>query len=182
MSTPFASRLTAPLPAAIATIGVHGPDARRLVWSLVQHPRPAGNAAPSARSDQALTREAVLAAAPTTLNVGRIYFRHWPLLDGALSEEVVLCAVDSLTVEIHCHGGPAVSQAILHSLHAAGCQLIDQRQWRQRLGSQAQPPTDIRLRWQVESMLIAATSERSLGILLDQLEGVAMRCGGWSSR
>lgn len=140
-------RLTAPLPSAIASIGVHGSGALPLVWSLL----------PGARKS----------AGP---QVGRIYWSRWPLLSGEVAEEVVVCAVDERTVEIHCHGGAAVSHAILEVLVQAGCMMVEPQQWQLSVRQAAGSSQD-RLSHTAEQCLIQAKSDRCAGILLDQFEG-----------
>ncbi len=141
------SRLTAPLPSAIASIGVHGPHAIPLVWSLLRGVR--------------RTKEP---------QIGRIHWARWPLLSDQVAEEVVVCAVSPTTVEIHCHGGVAVSQAILEALVHAGCQIVEPQLW-QGIVRQAAGASHDRLSQLAEQCLIQAKSDRCAGILLDQCAG-----------
>jgi len=184
--------------AALATLGVHGAGALRLVWSKIEFP------ASEKRKKQLppLDEEAL---------PKRVHYAHWPLLNGSVSEEVVLCPTDCHTVEIHCHGGVAVSNEILESLNSSGCRIVDWKTWSQRTASsrmalgngpreqpsltrspvpnsedvlQARPARmveakrfDLRqqvalaIRLAAERKMIEATSEPSAGYLLDQYNG-----------
>jgi len=183
-------RLTSPLPAALATIGVHGPDAIRLVWSQVRS---------GGRAHQ--PQPAELANSKNTES--RVRLAHWPILNGLAFEQVVLCAVDDQTVEINCHGGIAVSNEIVNSLTSIGCQAVDWASWTRQLGmrqlhfqecnqsqygrsqvgdqkvfssrSVAVDSAELSIRIDAESALMRATSQQCAGILLDQYSGSLWR-------
>ncbi len=183
----IACRLTAAMPAALATIGVYGPDAMGLVWSQIHCQRPiqADAKTPGRSLDCS--------------SLARIRFAQWPLLDGSVAEDVVLCNVDAGSVEIHCHGGVAVGKAILDSLSSAGCRIVDWDEWsrttRRHLksleqhgesstewkpqgalvtkpkGSIQQIEIAMAIRLAAERALMDATSDRAAAILLDQWSG-----------
>ena len=117
MSHNVVCRLTAKMPAALATIGVHGPDAIGLVWSKIQPSRPPVRM-PIPPSATELVR-----------TPARIYFAHWPVFNGEVSEQVVICATDLNTVEVNCHGGVAVTNEIVESLRSAGCRVVNWTTW-----------------------------------------------------
>lgn len=160
----IAARLTPNIPAAIATIGIEGPDAIPMVQTLAK-------------------------LRASSLEVGRIHFGTWNIVSALHSdrnadpsiakvrstlaavndpaewghEQVVLCRTGEQRVEVHCHGGSAVCKAILRTLHAAGCQLTDSRAW----PSEWECP----LARAAEQDLSRARTDRAAGILLDQLNG-----------
>ncbi len=143
----LASRLTAQLPAAIATIAVTGVAAVQFVQQIVH-------------------------IDTTALLVGRIHYGLWPMLNGN-SEQVVLCRTDEVTVEVHCHGGQAVCQAILADLQLAGCQVLPADEWTV-WHSRVRSPTAFSicpLQQAAEQDLLLAQSERAAAILLDQVNG-----------
>lgn len=151
MNETIACRLTAPIPAALATIAVAGPDARRIVQSCTASTWRSRKTGASGFSRIALVR--------------------WPVLDGMVSEEVVVCQVNDKTVELHCHGGIAVSNAILENLQRAGCQIVDQMIWANRCDASHTSNWLSVLSNAVDRLLIEVTSDRCLGILLDQKAG-----------
>lgn len=172
-------RLTPPMTSALATIGVHGADAISIVRSRIRA------FTPTNRSQQRTLET-------RCHQPSRVYFAHWPLLNGSASEEVVVCATNSRTVEIHCHGGIAVSNEILQDLQTEGCVAVDWATWSKRTSHPGRQPVggnlsnhstleDARteaescIRLAAERMLIAATSERCAGILLDQYHGALWR-------
>ncbi len=56
----------------------------------------------------------------------RVYFGH---LQKPQGEEVVLCRTGAQAVEIHCHGGPQVVQALVAALKEQGIAAASQDQW-----------------------------------------------------
>lgn len=141
------ARLTAQLPSAIATLAVTGAAAVDLVQQIVQMDTKA-------------------------LRVGRIHYGRWPMQAGN-SEQVVVCRTDEVTVEVHCHGGQAVCQAILADLQQAGCQLLPADEWT-AWHSRVRSPTAFSicpLQQAAEQDLLLAQSERAAAILLDQMNG-----------
>jgi tRNA modification GTPase len=152
----IACRLTAPLPAALATIALRGSEAHRLVTSCVNCHWQAVDSAGS--------------------ELSRIMLVHWPLFDGKVVEQVVMCQVDRETIELHCHGGIAVSNAILEQFEQLGCRIVDQKSWRAQHGESLFPTWHWALSAIADQMLIESPSDRSLGILLDQKAGVLSNC------
>ncbi len=136
----IASRLTAEIPAAIATIAIRGPRVCELVCHFTQLPT-------------------------SRLMVGRIRYAKWQIGPAAeqLSEQIVLCRTSEESVEIHCHGGPAVCHAILQDLAAAGCEIASQHDW----------PSDFKcpIAAAAEHDLLHVTTDRAAAILLDQMNG-----------
>jgi tRNA modification GTPase len=142
-----AARLTAQLPSAIATIAVAGATATGVVQALVQLQTP-------------------------SLAIGRIHYGRWPMADGN-SEQVVVCRTDAVTVEVHCHGGQAVCQAILSDLQRTGCRVLPAEEWSVWRAEISQPmqPASCPIQQAAEHDLLLAQSERAAAILLDQANG-----------
>src|SRR5687768_10376131 len=97
----YVACLTPPGTGAIATIGVRGPAAFRMVDSLIVagHPSLALQASIRALKPEAQAKEAPLASAENT-------FRHARLGED-LGEHAVITAIQTngvQEVEIHCHG------------------------------------------------------------------------------
>ncbi|MFN3192768.1 MAG: GTPase [Aureliella sp.] len=157
-----AARITPPIAAGIATIAIRGKRAAEIVLELAE-------------------------LKPKALRVGRIHFGRWPLnarpeiyagTTGAeesdsseaknlFAEEVVVCRISEHQVEIHCHGGVAVCNAILDSLGSKGALLVTAEEF---------PTNDLRsLERLAEQQLIQATTDRVAAILLTQLNGVLRR-------
>lgn len=150
MSDLLACRLTAPLPSAIATISVRGHRAYRTIALILQ-----------------------CNDSETFWTIGRIRFLKWPVLNDF--EHVVVCRVDENTVEIHCHGGVAVSSAILQSLEQAGCKIVNateleivQHKQLSEIGADCLATS---IQHHCREALIQTLSERAAGILLDQAAG-----------
>jgi tRNA modification GTPase len=146
MPDTFACRLTAPLPSAIATIAVHSPNPLEILGRCLAKP----------------LHEKIW-------TIGRVRFLKWPIQ--GFDEHIVACLVNANTLEIHCHGGVAITDAILKALEEQGCSIIDQQVWTdatQRIKSD--PKNSIRLLCERE--LLQAWSEKAAGVLLDQASGV----------
>ena len=92
---------------------------------------------------------------------GRIVFGRWT---GAVNEDVVLCRIDDLTIDIHCHGGAAASQRILADLESRGCAIVP---W-QQLTRSATPVLDT----ECLEALVCATTVRTAGLLLEQQSAI----------
>ncbi len=140
------SRLTPAVPAAIATIGVRGPQASEALLGLVRLKREYADPYP----------------------IGRLRYGLWgppvEAVDGSQSaEQVVVCRVDAHAFEIHCHGGSAVCQMIIEDLVASGFENV----------AAADFPSDwdCEFKREAEVDLQRATTDRAAGILLDQLNG-----------
>ncbi len=145
VETPLvASRLTAELPAAIATIVVEGTEAIPTVQHLVQ-------------------------LKAKTLDVGNIHYGLWTLANNH-SEQVVVCATTEQSVEIHCHGGHAICQAILDDLKSRGCHILRSTEWQARRATRDRS-TYCPLAYAAEQDLLLAQTERAAAILLDQFDG-----------
>ena len=136
------SRLTPPIPSAIATIAVHGTRAEEFVASLVRL--------------NLTTRDA--------FPIGRGRYGLWnPPVSDEASEQVVVCRTETQTVEIHCHGGNAVCQMILKDLVQAGCKLVPATDYPLEV--------DCEIKREAAFDLQKATTDRVAAILLDQLNG-----------
>ena len=96
-------RLTAAASSAIAAIAVDGPQALDVVsLALVTA------SGKPIRLDQACAR-----------------FAHWKFTDERLADEHVMVLVRGPhAVEIHCHGGLAITSRIIEQLQAAGCECV----------------------------------------------------------
>lgn len=151
MSETLACRLTASVAGALATIAVRGPHCLPIVDSCLNQPHTGKQ-----------------------WSVGCIRFVRWPILNWV--EHVVACRVDEQTLELHCHGGMAVSNAILEALREQGCRIVDQLEWVALAPETTHPQTTASsprywLKHLCNRALIQATSERTAGILLDQANG-----------
>jgi tRNA modification GTPase len=134
-------QLTAKEPAAVAVIRLWGPKALEMLslhWT-------------ACRPDLPLR--------PSQVRLG-----WWRSQANAAGEQVVVCLVDRLAVEIQCHGGPAAVQAILKDLAACGVQSVTQTQWIEQQGAD-------RLQQQAQEDLMRSASEVTAGVLLDQFRG-----------
>jgi tRNA modification GTPase len=104
--------------------------------------------------------------------VGRISLGRWGSEQG---EELVVCRRETSQFEIHCHGGPAAVDGVINRLVSAGCR---REGWREWLASQA---TTDSIEARDPSMVAAsialseATTARTAGILLEQLNGAMAR-------
>ena len=149
----IATRLTAEVPAAIATLAIRGPKAVEIVASHVH-------------------------LSERLLVVGRVRYAQWQLSvanlpattsqvngrqDSAYAEQVVIVRTDDETIEVHCHGGAAVCQAMLSDLSKAGCTIISPSAWPSKLICP--------LARAAEEDLLLATTDRAAAILLDQMQG-----------
>jgi tRNA modification GTPase len=79
-------------------------------------------------------------------------------------EEVIIVRRDESNIEVHCHGGAAAAEAILASLAAAGCAII---QWQEFIASQELSP----IRAAARIALASCATQRTATILLDQYRG-----------
>lgn len=156
----IAARLTPDLPAAIATIAVRGPQAAEYVSELA-----------SFRG--------------TALELGQVRYGTWGLNSLAFAvpddgsgagtqratdagndeyeEQVVICRTGPQQIEIHCHGGSAVCDAILKSLATRGCEVVSAREW----PSEATCP----IKRAAELDLVHVVTDKAARVLLDQYNG-----------
>ena len=149
MSTDLvACRLTPDLPAAIATIGIQGSKAVQTVMACCR-----------------LSVE--------NLQVGRIHYGLWQVSPSdiageqiATSEQVVVCRTGEHAVEVHCHGGTAMSRSLLETLKAAGCQVVSFDAWKPGEGDVSHA-----IGSEAEAALLHSTTDRAAAVLLDQLNG-----------
>lgn len=144
MSDHLACRLTATLPSAIATIAVRGSNIHKVVASILR----------CNSSDEFWA-------------VNRIRFLKWPISPDLL-EHVVVCRVCADQIEIHCHGGVAVTDAILNSLRSVDCKIVESESYSPALLELAPKQ---RIEKLCQQALLDCRSEQSAGILLDQMHG-----------
>lgn len=83
-------------------------------------------------------------------------------------EEIVACRTADERIELHCHGGPAAARRILDDLLAAG---VTERTWQRQIAADCADP------WQAAALqqLVAARTQRTAAILLDQYHGALRR-------
>jgi tRNA modification GTPase len=143
------TQLTPPGRGAVATLAVDGAGALEAVGELF---RP-------------MTGKPLAAS-----HVDRIRFGMW-CHDSGDHEEVVICRRAADKIEIHCHGGDAAAAAIIATLVARGMVLGDEATWLQRRHQDPQ----LELVWR---RLADARTQRTAGILLDQLHGAWPRAVG----
>ncbi len=93
--------------------------------------------------------------------VNRIVYGLW---GEANNEDLVLCRLDSETVDIHCHGGMAAVERILSDLQTEGC-IIQSWQDLTRISGTA-------LEVELQETLTSATTFRTAEILLRQSQGL----------
>lgn len=127
---------------AVATIAVRGPRAIEVVSRCF-----------AAASDRPLA-----ALAPGEVAFGKL------AVTGEAAEEAVVGIVSSLEVEVHCHGGLAVTEAAAKALAAAGAARIDWRPWAMTIESDE-------IKAEAAMALAEARTERTAAILLDQYRG-----------
>lgn len=136
----IAARLTPSVPAAIATIAIRGARAVEVIHECVQ-------------------------LQTSRLVTGRVHYGTWQFSpeDEVAGEQLVVCRTEEDQVELHCHGGAAVVQALLESLSEHGCEVIDGDDW---------PSShDCPISRQAEVDLLRTRTDRTAAILLDQLDG-----------
>jgi tRNA modification GTPase len=93
--------------------------------------------------------------------VGQIVFGRW---SADFEEDVVVCAVDRHSLEIHCHGGQAAAGRILRDLESAGCLVVG---WPESLRASESP-----LRAEILGELCRATTLQTAAILWEQANGL----------
>jgi len=81
-----------------------------------------------------------------------------------LGEELIVCRLDERRIEIHCHGSRAALDAVVFSLTRQGAL---SRGWRDH----ARATQDDPLIAEALIALVSATTDRTAGILLDQVNG-----------
>ncbi|MCA9180902.1 MAG: 50S ribosome-binding GTPase, partial [Planctomycetales bacterium] len=159
------ARLTPAVPAAIATLAISGPLALSCVERFVRLSG-AGLAVGSLRFgvwEVAAVGQGHVKN-PTAERRATLNIAGEPTAERrATLEQVVLTRPEADTVEVHCHGGAAVCQALLSDLVSAGCVLIAAEQWPSRLSCP--------LARAAEEDLLNATTDRAAAVLLDQFSG-----------
>jgi tRNA modification GTPase len=94
--------------------------------------------------------------------LAQIAFGDW---GGPSGEELVVCRRSHEEVEVHCHGGIAAVEAVIGRLSSEGCKQLTWQEWINRT-------TPDRLQAAARIALADSATERTAGILLDQLNGV----------
>jgi tRNA modification GTPase len=146
MKNTFASRLTAELPSAIATIAISGPNAFAV-----------------------LGKHASLATDSPEVN--RIYYGQWYVSGHQASEQIVVCRTAEDVLEIHCHGGNAICRRILEDLQQAGCVVLTSQRWASSRKGWSDTSSSDAITIAAEQDLLRVTTDRAAAILLDQLSG-----------
>ncbi len=95
---------------------------------------------------------------------GRISLCRW---GHSTTEDVVVAAVDSQTLEVHCHGGDVAARRITEDLSAAGCEIVP---WQTIVG-QAKGPLESEIR----DELARATTFRCAALLAEQADAQLLR-------
>ena len=125
-------RLTAAGSSAIATIAVDGPQAAELTSTALVNS----------------------AGRPIQLDQAGARFAHWRFGDSQLADEHVVVLVRSpQAIEIHCHGGLAITGRIIEQLRTAGCDMVSSESTRPSLvmgGEPAEEPGASALRMREE--------------------------------
>jgi tRNA modification GTPase len=142
----YASVLTPAGRGAVATVAVAGPAALQAVASCFEP----------------LSRRPLQSYQPGEIVVG--LFRG----EAGVGEELVVGFIEPNLLEVHCHGGRAAVQAVLHALTRAGC---TERGWQEHIVPQC--PGQIEAEAWIA--LASATTERTAAILLDQTRGALRR-------
>jgi tRNA modification GTPase len=135
--------LTAPGHGALATIGVRGPAAERIALQCLTEPVPAAS-----RHKQP-------------------WLRHFRSSEHS-TEELVVTFPRSDEVRLHCHGGLAACEAVMHALEQAGA---SRTVWQDWLPRESLTP----LQRSARVALSQALTEPASLILLDQLQGAFTR-------
>jgi len=138
-----AAVLTPPGVAAIAVIGIWGPEAWSLACRLLHGQQKLPDFARSAP------------------------LRRWVRLADPVDEKVLLYASlykDWPLVELHCHGAPVLVRLLMDRLEMAGAGLVTWTQWLRRTASSP---------WQAQALvaLPRARTLRTATVLLDQYQG-----------
>ncbi|AMV34016.1 tRNA modification GTPase MnmE [Pirellula sp. SH-Sr6A] len=143
-----AYRITSSAPAAIAVLIVEGPEA----WGWLQtHWRPILG---SVEKAPALNR----------IRYGSLFPQH----DASAGESIVLCRTAEERFELHCHGGPSASNAILDSLSHDGFEIESPVDSFQFFESDA-------FSMEATRCLLHASSLAVTRILIDQARGALSR-------
>ncbi len=138
--------LTPPGRGAVATLRAEGPGTCARVDSLF---------------------EAVSHSCVAGLSCDRLACGRFRLGEGVY-DEVIVRRVAEETVDIHCHGGPAVVERLIQALIAEGGERISPESWLQTSCSS-------RIAASAHSALANATTLRGAAILLDQCQGALDR-------
>jgi tRNA modification GTPase len=95
------------------------------------------------------------------LPTGRIVLGHW---GGTSGEELIVCQRSDNQFEIHCHGGTAAVIAVTNALAREGCVPSTWQDWVQKNSTDS-------ISVSARISLAEAVTERTAGVLLDQLNG-----------
>lgn len=93
--------------------------------------------------------------------IDRIVYGLW---GNGNQEDLVLCRLDNNTVDIHCHGGMAAIEGILHDLQTQGCKISSSHELARKIG----PLLEV----EMQETVVAATTFRAAEILLRQSQGL----------
>ncbi len=97
------------------------------------------------------------------------------VIDKLADEHVVVLVRDQQCVEVHCHGGVAITERIIDQLEKAGCEVrIELMQAEQQASDElAAYPDEAAIRTAAERALIKASTLKASLVLLDQFK---VRC------
>ena len=140
----FVCQLTPQIPAGIATLAIRGQNAIEIITSMFQFPVPSGKRQQLAKM--------------------RVYYATWSAASDATGQEqVVICRSSESQVEVHCHGGKAICEALLQAMVDGGAERISAQEW----------PSDFTARpsVQAEKALQEAPTDLAASVLLDQFNG-----------
>ncbi|MFK7738353.1 MAG: GTPase [Pirellulaceae bacterium] len=144
----LAARLTPGVPAGIATIGVKGDRAEELVLGLTR-------------------------LKTKSLKLNQVHYGVFripqPSDESRIAEEtVVVCRTQVDLVELHCHGGVAVSSAILRAVESAGAVIAEADEFMLCLSTNVGEAN-------IMSQLVRAKTDQVASHLVDQLSGSFIR-------
>ena len=146
--------LTGDAPAAVAVIGLWGPQAIAFLQQLWVPNRPG------------------------PLQIDRIRYGQWEGAEASQQrpgEGVVVCLVGEDRLEIHCHGGRAAARRILDDLQQLGCEPVTSARWLETDPSHRRGYFALAA-W--EALPMASTSQVAAALLV-QSRGAMDRQWGW---
>ncbi len=101
--------------------------------------------------------------------IDRVVFGHW---GDEVREDVVVCRTSPVEFEVHCHGGDAAGDRILRDTEAAGCRVVEWREFAEfsqgKLGAELDLALSHALTLKAADFLLAQRN----GVFRDQLEAI----------
>ncbi|MEM7475906.1 MAG: GTPase [Planctomycetota bacterium] len=166
MTSTLVSQMTPKVASGIATIALKGPESSAIVLSALQFPAFHGRNGTKVEN----------------LVIGRIYYATWALSVPEFNrlatvtedsqdltserlgkEQLVVCRPDSETVEVHCHGGKAICEALLACFERNGASIVSQVDWPDE--------TQGTIEAAAVRALQSASTDQAAALLLAQLNG-----------